>query len=574
MPVAFLANRSARHGAPVRVVCRGRSDVVRAAESALIAGLCGLVCAGAAAAAGPPPQADHLYQVMPGDTLIGIAGRLLEPPDRWRDLQRHNAVRAPTRLAPGSTLRIPQQWLRGDPSTLSVGEAGGAATLDGRPAVAGASGGEGSRIETGTDGVVVVRLRDGTLLTIPPASSVRFLRLREYLGPDAVEVRIGVERGALDTRSAPMRRRPLDIRTPTVTAAVRGTEFRVRARERDTAVEVLTGAVAAGSAAGAADLGAGQGAIASADRPPQIERLLDAPVLDGMTPRIETVAATLAFTPVPGAAAYRVQVADDAGFTRLLSDRSQATPEVTLVSRIDGRLHLRVRAVSAIGLEGREALATVEVAARPEPPLPVRPPERAVLFDGSVSLAWAKPDGIAAYRVQVAASADFARPVHDSVGAEPIRSIELPPLAGPSADWWWRVAAIAGTGADAKQGPFSTPRAFEQRRVGGAPAGVVDDSRLDLSWPPLPGHRYRLQLAADAAFTALLLERELAEPRTSITDLQPGTYFTRTQSIDAQGVTSPFGPPQRFEIPFLLRGGSGAPVGSGSGVPVELQAPR
>jgi hypothetical protein len=293
-----------------------------------------------------------------------------------------------------------------------------------------------------------------------------------------------------------------------------------------------------------------------------------------MATRIDTVAATLTFEAVPGAAAYRVQVADDAGFTRLVSDRSQAAPEVSIASRTDGRLFVRARAVSAIGLEGREAIAMLEVAARPEPPLPVRPPERAVLFDGSVALAWAKPDGISAYRVQVSASADFVRPFHDSVGTDTNRSIDLPPLKDASAGWWWRVAAIAGTGADTKQGPFSAPRSFEQRPVGGAPAGIVDDSRLDLSWPPLQGHRYRLQLASDAAFTALLLERELSEARTSIADLQPGSYFTRTQSIDSQGVTSPFGPAQRFEIPFLLRSSSGAPVGSGGGASIELQRPR
>jgi hypothetical protein len=39
-------------------------------------------------------------------------------------------------------------------------------------------------------------------------------------------------------------------------------------------------------------------------------------------------------------------------------------------------------------------------------------------------------------------------------------------------------------------------------------------------------------------------------------------------------VVSPFGPAQRFEIKSLLRSGSGAPVGSGGGAPVELQDRR
>ncbi len=59
--------------------------------------------------------------------------------------------------------------------------------------------------------MVVVRPRDGTLPTIPPASAVRFERLRQYLGTDSIEAGIGIERGAVETRSAPGRARGLQI---------------------------------------------------------------------------------------------------------------------------------------------------------------------------------------------------------------------------------------------------------------------------------------------------------------------------------------------------------------------------
>lgn len=562
MPASARARRAAR-------ACR----IARTASLALAVGLAAASTARPALAQPRAlPDGTIVYRVAPGDTLIGLGDRLLDPPSRWTDVRRLNRVPDPRRLVPGSELRIDPAWLRGEGSVATVGAVGGTATLDGGPVVAGAVGREGSRLETGPDGVVVLTLRDGTTLTVPPASSVRFERLRGYLGTESIEAAIGVDRGGLETRSAPNRPRALRVRTPVATAAVRGTEFRVRADGDRTAVEVLTGRVGASGrdARDAVEVPAGQGAMATRDGPPRLEALLPAPGSAALPARIETPAATLRVDPVTGAAGYRLQVALDPGFTRLLADASGASPEIAVTTREDGRLHLRARAVSALGLEGVELRASVEVAARPEPPLPVRPGERAVVFERGVALAWTEPAGVASYRVQVAADASFAAPIADLAVGTPAASVELPALAEGTRTWWWRIASVAGD----RQGPFSAPRAFEQRPPGNAPTGQVDDDRLELSWPPLAGHAWVVQLARDAAFAAPVLERRLDAPRVVLEGLQPGAWFTRTRSIDPRGVESPWGPAQRFEIRSLLRSGSGAPVGTAGGGPVEIQDRR
>jgi hypothetical protein len=516
------------------------------------------------------PDGTVLHRVAPGDTLIGLGERLLDPPSRWTDVRRSNRIADPRRLVPGSELRIDPSWLRGEGSVVTVDRVGGGATLDGTPAVPGSVGREGSRLETGPDGVVVLTLRDGTTLTVPPASAVRFERLRGYLGTESIDAAIGLERGGLETRSAPGRQRPLRVRTPVATAAVRGTAFRVRGETDRTAVEVLTGRVGASGPGGQAEVDAGRGALATRDGPPRIEVLLPAPAAGPLPARLETPSATLRVAPVEGATGYRLQVAIDEDFTRLVAESRGTLPEIAVTSTEDGRLYLRARAVSSLGLEGRELRASLEVAARPEPPLPLRPAERAVVFERPLALAWTEPAGIGRFRVQVAADPSFTAPWVDTWVASPSATVELPELRTGSTTWWWRIASEAGT----RQGPFSAPRAFEQRPPGPAPSGTVDADRLELTWPSAAGLAWVVQLARDATFAQPVLERRLDAPRVVLDGLQPGAWFTRTRSIDPQGVEAPWGPAQRFEIRSLLRSGSGAPVGSAGGASVEIQDRR
>ena len=56
-----------------------------------------------------------------------------------------------------------------------------------------------------------------------------------------------------------------------------------------------------------------------------------------------------------GAQAYRVQLARDAAFQDVLTERVTPAPLVRFSMLPAGRYHLRVRAIDALGLEGYEA---------------------------------------------------------------------------------------------------------------------------------------------------------------------------------------------------------------------------
>lgn len=53
------------------------------------------------------PDVDKSYTVVRGDTLAAIAFHLFRDASRWREIARHNDVRDPRRLTPGTILSIP-----------------------------------------------------------------------------------------------------------------------------------------------------------------------------------------------------------------------------------------------------------------------------------------------------------------------------------------------------------------------------------------------------------------------------------------------------------------------------------
>ena len=538
-----------------------------------------LFLAAAAAAAPAPETPSFLHVTERGDTLIGLGRRYLVDPAQWPQLQRLNAVRDPRRLPVGRSLQVPLHLMRTEPADAAVAAVSGGVRSGGRAVVAGQALAEGSELETGADGQVTVRLVDGTVLRLRAAGRARIEESRRVTGTDSTRSGVRLEQGRVEVEARPARggQPGFRIGTPQGVLGVRGTEFRVDTVDARTRAEVLEGVVAvagqrAGSSAAAEQrVAAGFGTVIAADgrvAPPSA--LLPAPDVTALPALHERPLVRLVLPAQPGASGWRVQVGADERFDQLLADVRSATPELRIADLPDGRYPMRLRAVDANGLEGRDARALLTLKARPEPPLPRAPAPRAVIAGARVDFAWAASSQAQRYRLQVArAGVDpFAAPLHDLKNLDALAHTldALPPGA-----YVWRLGSVR---ADGDAGPFGDVLGFELRALPPQPAPpgppAVGDQSIRVFWQGLPGQRFDIQLAADAAFTRLVEQRQVERSEVDLPLPGPGRFHIRLRVRDADGFVGPWSASQHVDVIPCVRDSRGGCVRVDSGV---LQTP-
>jgi hypothetical protein len=322
-----------------------------------------LIATAAGAAPAARRDADVVrYVVKPNDTLWVLAQSFIVAPRTWHALLPLSGARAPRRLPIGRTLAIPRSWLSTTPDQARLASFRGSVSIDvgGRsatPAV-GMTIGEGAHIVTGANSFMTLILADGSRVTLPSQSGVTIGAMRRLRLTGAIEYRLDLDQGRIQTHVAPLRDPSgrYRIGTPITMTAVRGTEFRVSydpARGM-AATEVLAGTVAL-SAKGDAEpipVTHGFGGAVDGAGHTRTETLLPAPDLvdPGKPQRDDAVAFHLA--PVAGAAGYRIVLATDAGFVDNYAERIASGGDFTLGDVPDGNQFVRVSAIAADGLEG------------------------------------------------------------------------------------------------------------------------------------------------------------------------------------------------------------------------------
>ncbi len=512
---------------------------------------------------------DWVYRVRPGDTLWDLGGAYLKPGVDWRRLQEHNRIADPYRLAPGSRLHIPLAWLRQQPARARVIALVGRATAvttggAEQPISEGMELGVGSRLLTAAGASLSLQFADGSRLRLREDSELVLDRLTRYGRTGMVDTRVRLQRGRINNEVRRLRG-PGDqfiVETPTASSAVRGTRFRIHSGDQGTQAEVLDGrvAVTAGRRATLLRPGFGTRAPAGGGDPLDPVALLPAPDLSAVGAEQDSIRPQFAWPAVAGARGYRVLLSRHPDFAALIADLATTDPSVTAPALDPGQYHLRVSAIDAQGLEGRDADAGFRIAGRPVPPYAVAPSAGSQVRQNRPELRWTQAPEAHRYRYEIADDPAFRNPVAqgDGVRGEAITVSE--PLA-PGA-YYWRVGSIDAQG---KKGPFGDAIEFTVR-----PLDPIDDIDLDkdgaragditFHWRAgLPGQRYRFQMSRSASFERLAVDEVVEQAEITLSRPGGGTWYLRAQAIDTNGDVGEFAPAQKIKLPCrLCRLGAGA----------------
>lgn len=481
------------------------------------------------------------YEVKSGETLWVIATRYLKGVQYVLPLQKLNRIQRPNTLPPGTRLRMPYDWTRASVAKARIVAVRGDVRVEPgignpKPASVGIELDAGDRVMTAGDSNALLEFSDGSRLRLNAEGSVRLKSMR-VLSSGAGDAELELEHGRTEATvtPAPGRGTRFQIETPSGVTSVRGTDFRVASDPNASRTEVTAGRVAVDAAGQGVQVDAGFGTRVQAGAPPMAPvALLPPPDLAAVPARIERLPARVDMTAVSGASAYRVQLA--AADASLLLDTLSDAPALALPEIPNGRYTLRVRAVDAMGLEGRQSERVLDVDARPAPPAATEPEPEALIERLPITARWAAVDERLTYRLQLAEDAAFARVLVDVQGLrEP--QLRLDDALRPGT-YYWRIASHH---PQQGEGAFGDARSF--RIALSAPQiepAVLTPRSLRLAWSRVEGARgYEIQVAHDAGFSELLALNAIAQTALELPRPAAGQYFVRVRPVDELGNVGP-----------------------------------
>ncbi|PJJ96541.1 hypothetical protein CO611_08225 [Lysobacteraceae bacterium NML03-0222] len=503
---------------------------------------------------GQAQAADWRYRMRPGDNPWNIASKYLRADVHSERLLRHNKIHNPHGLPPGTIISIPVSWLRHQPTSAEVVASNGAAeaVVEGRTlnVQAGLKLPAGALLRSSTDASLTLAFADGSQVRVHGDSELSLTRLDAYGDTGIFNIHLHLPRGRISSLVRPRTQSASRyvVETPGMMSSVRGTEFRSVANQAQSRTEVLQGKVAAAGGARQVMLNGGQGTVSQDGRPGTPVELLPAPDLSAIPEYILRVPAPLSWQAIPGAVRYRLQASADAQFQTLLLDTQTERASASLALHHEGALYLRVRAIAANGLEGMDASRHVEIAPQPSPPLVLSPSDDDQIAGPRPRLRWtALTEKGIRYRLQIAtAEGSFDTPLlsRDNLQRSDWRTEQdLPP-----GQYQWRIAA---TDANGKQGAWSLAMPFTVLPANEGPAASADSDAgiLKVRWDKAAeGQKFRFQLAQDAAFQKLRVDRIVEDNRIELPDIRSGSWYLRVILVEEDGFEHPPGPTQTVKL--------------------------
>lgn len=313
------------------------------------------------------PESDHLvYQMQPGDTLLGLVNKHMQSPDALKQLIQANRLTNVNRISVGQKIQIPRRLLKHIPSTATVTRLNCKTVIliDGNaasPIKAGSILGEGAVLRIPAGCQFALTLEDESTLRLMSGAVIQIKTLRRNPLEASPEVKVELLDGRMEI-DVPRKRlsndAPFQVLTPTSVAGVRGTEFRVGfdAKQRTSQVEVKVGAVGArgGLEKSEKRTETGQGlAVMANGQSLDVEKLLMPPRY--VSGEVQTGGKDwlLKFESPPQAERFWLVTADDANFGAILSEAQPTQAQVLAPGLSSKSVFYQWASISATGLMGQ-----------------------------------------------------------------------------------------------------------------------------------------------------------------------------------------------------------------------------
>ena len=527
------------------------------------------------------------YYAQDGDTLSTIAQTYTNHSANWVLLSKRNRIANDRKIPINTGILIPAELLPEQIVEAKIAAFSGDSTLATNNGAAievsiGMVVREGMIITTGKNGFVTLALPDNSRVSVPSNSKVRLskLRMTQYANSPKTELTLLDGRVESTVSSLVSNKGRFEVRSPLAIAGVRGTHFRVGITEQGTASEVLEGNVAVGQSQHPAtvSLPAGTGNMISATTVGHQTPLLPAPILAESNRLQERP--TLKFTTtlsMPLAHAFRAQIAVDAKAQNLIQEGVFSSPTFKFSGLDDGQYFLRVTGIDANGLEGLPQTIAFTLKARPEPPLAVEPGKK--IRSSQVNFVWSEFQGssetgspaaaesaqAASYHLQIARDAEFKLLAEDQSHLVTPQFSTDKLLPG---HYFWRVATVVSKRGQPDQGPYGDVEAVDILPPPKDLPALADSGAdtLSFGWPSEPGQHFLLEIGRNAAFSDVLLKKELDVAEITLPRPDPGTYFVRIKATDADGYVGPYSSTQKLVFFSRWVSNFGIPLTSSGGV--------
>lgn len=513
-----------------------------------------LAAPGIAATAGESPHLIPLH-VAAGTNLIHLAKEYCRNPNDWQEIARLNQVTDPYLIYAETDLQVPLDLLVIEKLSATVASVHGPvdrvdANNQTRPLQPGDQITPGQTIRTGVDGYTHLLLPGNTYTRIEPESLVT-LRTLFRLKDGNIKTEFFQDKGSVVhwIQSKLRANDSFSSRTPIAVTGVRGTEFRLKAREaKTTLVETLRGQVAVNGQGGSSTLNPGQGVRIQEGRPPEEPRALPQPPTAPVLERLYRSLPVLIAAPAhPTAKLIRLRLTTDAQAQTTVFDQSIVPgSQFSAGTLADGAYFASLTAIDRDNFEST-VTGPLPLAVRTNPPTPIisTPKNSATLWGKRGTIEWLAAKDIDHYEVQLATDAQFTHLLDAGQSQEPrYQSPDLSP-----GQYYFRVRTVATDGfATLYSIPLTWTLAPAPQMSGteGAP-----NKKPTLQWPAMAkGWTYDLQVADDADFAKLVVdEHALATTSYTFADLlAAGTYYIRIRGVQDGQAASSWTPPQTLTI--------------------------